>query len=109
MTIYCPARMYGGGRGPTTPRAQGDRFREEEKTMLGSVVVYFGLIIAGAGLVLAIHPIERTGIGTRGRALAVFGAGVLLTAIGLVAPAGESRVASRQSRLDEFVPTWQFH
>jgi hypothetical protein len=38
----------------------------------------------------------------------VSGIGVLLAAIGLILPASESRVTHAETRLDEFVPAWQF-
>ena len=64
--------------------------------MLGSAVFYSGLIIAVIGLF------------TRRRARAV-PLGIAIAAIGLVLPAPETRVRQRETRLDEFVPVWQFH
>jgi hypothetical protein len=40
--------------------------------------------------------------------LAIIGIGVLLFGIGLKAPATESRANKVETRLDEFVPVWQF-
>jgi hypothetical protein len=51
--------------------------------MCGSAVLYSGLILAAAG--------------------------VLLTGAGLLAPARESRIAQQESQLDRFMPAWQFH
>ncbi len=76
--------------------------------MWGSAVVYSGAIVAVAGLVLAIKPIRRLRVTTRARGLIVAVAGVLLAAIGLVLPVSESRVGRIETRLDEFVPAWQF-
>lgn len=76
--------------------------------MLGSTVVYLGLVVAFAGLLLTIKPVSRFGVRTRPRALLLFGAGISLTAIGLILPARESRVTEKQSRLDELIPVWQF-
>jgi hypothetical protein len=76
--------------------------------MFSSAIVYFGLIIATAGLVLAVKPMRRLRITTRWRGLVVAGAGALLTGIGLILPATESRVTRQQTRLDEFAPAWQF-
>jgi hypothetical protein len=64
--------------------------------MFGSAVLYSGLIIAAAGLF------------TRRRARAV-SLGIAIAAIGLVLPAPETRVRRRETRLDDFVPVWQFH
>src|SRR5688572_31764274 len=77
-------------------------------SMIGSLIVYPGLIIAVAGLVLLVKPIGRLRAWTRSRRLGVAGAGVLLVVVGFILPARESRVARTQTRLDEFVPAWQF-
>jgi len=77
--------------------------------MLGSAVVYSGLIVAFVGFVCVVKPIRRLRIGTRRRALAVFAAGLALAFLGLVLPAPESRVQRAETRLDEFAPVWQFH
>lgn len=76
--------------------------------MLGSVVVYLGLIIAFVGLILVIKPIRRLRVQTRLRGAAVGAFGVVLFGIGLILPAPESRVLRAQTRLDEFAPAWQF-
>ena len=76
--------------------------------MWGSATVYSGVIVAVAGLVLAIKPIRRLGVTTRVRGLIVAVAGVLLAVIGLVLPVSESRTSRIETRLDEFVPVWQF-
>jgi hypothetical protein len=51
--------------------------------MFGSAMLYSGLILAAAG--------------------------VLLTGAGLMAPARDSRIAQEESQLDRFMPVWQFH
>ena len=76
--------------------------------MIGSVIVYSGLIIALAGVALLVKPIRRLRVRTHPRRLVVAGAGVLLAGVGLILPAFESRVARTQTRLDEFAPAWQF-
>lgn len=76
--------------------------------MFGSAIVYSGLIIATAGLVLVVKPMRRLRIATRWRGLGVAGGGALLAGIGLILPAPESLVTRLQSRLDEFAPAWQF-
>ena len=76
--------------------------------MMGSAIVYLGLVIALAGLVLVVKPIQRLRVTTRRRGVGVAAAGVLLAGIGLILPAPESRVTHVQTRLDEFMPVWQF-
>src|SRR6267142_1470716 len=77
--------------------------------MRGSMVVYFGLVIAFAGLIFVVKPPRLPGISTRLRALAVAGGGLALAAIGLALPASESRIRRVETRLDEFAPVWQFN
>ena len=76
--------------------------------MFGSAIVYSGLIITTAGLILFIKPIERLRVTSRSEALVIVGIGVLLVGVGLNLPAPESRVAKVETRLDEFIPVWQF-
>lgn len=76
--------------------------------MLGSTLVYSGFVITTAGLILLIKPIERLRVRSRTEALGLVGAGVMLLGIGLTLPSRESTVGKRESRLDEFLPVWQF-
>jgi hypothetical protein len=76
--------------------------------MWGSATVYLGLIVAVAGLALVVKPIRLLRVSTRARALAVGAGGVLLAAIGFLLPVFESRAGRPATRLDEFVPAWQF-
>ena len=77
--------------------------------MLGSTIVYAGLAITAAGLILIIRPIERLRVTSRSQGLAIAGIGLLVAGIGLSAPTSESRIDKAETRLDEFVPVWQFH
>jgi hypothetical protein len=77
--------------------------------MFGSAVLYSGLIVAVMGLVLTLKPLARLRVPTRRRALSVVAAGSLLSAGALFAPAFEARIPAASTRLDEFVPAWQFH
>jgi len=76
--------------------------------MVGSAIVYLGLVIALAGLAAVVKPIRRLGIGTRRRGAGVAGAGMVLAFAGLLLPATESRATHVQTHLDEFMPVWQF-
>lgn len=71
--------------------------------MLGSAVVYTGLVVAFFGAVAAVRPKRRRS------GLAVAASGIALTAIGFLLPARESRVRRAASQLDRFAPVWQFH
>ena len=61
-----------------------------------------------AGLILVVKPIDRLHIGSRYAALGVIGCGAILVAIGVSLPTADARVEKRNTRLDEFVPAWQF-
>jgi hypothetical protein len=76
--------------------------------VFGSAIVYSGLVVMTAGLFLFIKPIERLHVDTRSRALVIAGIGAIIVGVGLTWPARESRIKATQSRLDEFVPAWQF-
>jgi hypothetical protein len=69
--------------------------------MLGSGVFYSGVMVA---LIGSIGLLRRK----RG-ASALIATGVAVAAVGLLAPPRESRVPSVETRLDAFVPVWQFH
>ena len=76
--------------------------------MFSSTIVYSGVIIATVGLILVVKPIQSLHVTTRSQGLAIAGIGVALVGIGLILPTSESRVTKVESRLDEFVPVWQF-
>src|SRR5687768_6139166 len=71
--------------------------------MRGAAVVYSGLILTFLGLVLLLP--RRT----RKRGLAMIALGIAIVVTGFVLPAPESRVARVESRLDEYMPAWQFN
>lgn len=76
--------------------------------MFGSAVVYAGLMIALAGMALVVKPIRRLRVATRRRAIGVAAAGLVLAGLGFALPVAESRVTQAATRLDEFMPVWQF-
>jgi hypothetical protein len=77
--------------------------------MLGSAVVYSGVVILLAGLIGCVHPIGRLGVANRSRAAIVAGAGAAIVAAGFLLPAPESRVVHAETHLDTFTPAWQFN
>jgi hypothetical protein len=76
--------------------------------MFGSAIVYSGFVITVAGLILVIKPSDRLHVRSREEALAIVAIGAILIGVGLTIPASESRVTKVETRLDEFVPVWQF-
>jgi hypothetical protein len=76
--------------------------------MFPSLLVYAGAVAAFVGGVSVIKPLRFLRIRSRRQGAMVLGAGVLLAGAGFAWPAGEMRIHSPQSRLDEFVPVCQF-
>jgi hypothetical protein len=76
--------------------------------MFGSAIVYSGFVVTAAGLILFIKPIERLHVRSRSQALAIVGIGVVLAGAGLSLPTKESKVETAETRLDGFMPLWQF-
>jgi hypothetical protein len=76
--------------------------------MVGSAIVYLGIIIVVAGLVCCVKPVRLIGVATRKRASIVVAAGACIAVAGLVLPVSESHITHKQTRLDEFAPAWQF-
>ncbi len=76
--------------------------------MLGSALLYSALVVFFAGLVFVVKPMPRFGVTRRTHGAAAAVSGALLVVIALTLPASESRVASARTRLDQFMPVWQF-
>lgn len=76
--------------------------------MVGSAIVYLGLILAGLGLVFVMKPVRRIGVRTRSRGFAVLGVSALVAGTGVFLPVSESRATPGGTHLDEFAPVWQF-
>ncbi len=76
--------------------------------MFGSAVVYSGLAVVASGVVLMLKPRWRRLATTRRRGFTVAAIGWVLVVVGLMLPAPEFRVHAAATRLDEFVPAWQF-
>jgi hypothetical protein len=77
--------------------------------VFASGIVYLGLVVTTAGLILFIKPIEKLHVDSRSQALLIAGIGAILVGVGLALPARESRIETARTRLDEFVPVWQFN
>lgn len=76
--------------------------------MAGVIVVYLGLITVFAGIVSVLKPLKFLAIHSRGQALIVIVAGLLVVIIGSSLPARETRIATPRTQLDQFTPAWQF-
>jgi hypothetical protein len=78
------------------------------ESVLGVVIVYFGLIAGLVGAVACLKPLSWLGIGTRVQAAWLLGTGFVLVLAGWFLPATETRVATARVQLDEFMPVYQF-
>ena len=67
--------------------------------MIGSAMVYIGLVIAATGLTFVAKPIHALQVSTRSQGLAIVGLGLLLTGIGLTLPIAESRLENAETRV----------
>ena len=76
--------------------------------MLGTSVVYAGLMAMFVGSVAVLKPIRALGIDTRWHGVAVALGGLVVAVAGLSLPARESRISGVATRMDEFMPAWQF-
>lgn len=77
--------------------------------MIASLVFYGGSILVLFGAFCVVWPLRRFGVATRRRGFAIGGVGVAIATLALLTPAPEMRVREPITRLDEIVPTWQFH
>jgi hypothetical protein len=78
------------------------------KDVLVSALVYLGLITSLVGLVMLIKPIHRLGVKTRPKAGLVLTTGLSVALMALLWPASQSAAGDVTSKLDEFIPAWQF-
>ncbi len=79
-----------------------------DRAVLGVVIVYLGLIAGFFGGVSCLKPQSWLGIRTRPPAAFLLGTGFLLVLAGWFLPAGETRVVSPRTQLDQVVPVYQF-
>jgi hypothetical protein len=76
--------------------------------MLVPALVYAAILVTLAGLLSLLRPLRWAGIPTRPRAALAVGAGLLTVGTLLLLPAPEARTDRAATRLDEFMPVWQF-
>lgn len=76
--------------------------------MVDSILVYLGLALVLAGLLSLIWPMPLLCIRTRSIAAMVATAGVLLVIVALLLPVSTKRIATPTTRLDDWMPAWQF-
>ena len=74
--------------------------------MLGSLIVYLGLIGTVAGGVFVVKPLNVFHITTRLQGAGVLLAGLVVAVVGTLLPTGETRIAQVRTRLDEFAPAY---
>lgn len=76
--------------------------------MLGSVLLYAGLVLGFVGLVTLVRPMRWLGVPTRRRAAFPLIVGGLLVMVAALLPARTVRIAQPKTHLDAMVPAWQF-
>jgi hypothetical protein len=76
--------------------------------MIAVWCVYGGAALALVGAISVLRPIRLLRISTRRRGGLIVAIGVVLAFVGFSFPAPEWRVAHLDTRLDEFVPVYQF-
>ena len=76
--------------------------------MVLSLLLYAALIPAVAGAVSILIPLRFLGIRSRSRATVVAAVSVVAAIVAATVPASEKRIGKRESRLDDFMPRWQF-
>ncbi|HEY8165885.1 MAG TPA: hypothetical protein VIF83_10080 [Gemmatimonadaceae bacterium] len=76
--------------------------------MILSLAIYLGLLLSLVGFLAIVKPIRWLRLSTRRKGLGLLVAGVLIAAVGMILPTSESRIAQPITRLDDFVPVWQF-
>ncbi len=77
-------------------------------TIFGGLLLYSGLIACAIGLISVLNPLRFLHIRNRRVGLVVFGTGVLAFLGGVYLPIAETRVGESETRLDDFVPEYQF-
>jgi hypothetical protein len=76
--------------------------------MPGVVAVYLGLGTILLGVISLLRPLAFMAIRSRRAALVIIALGILVFIVGELLPSEEIRVAAPSTRLDEFMPVYQF-
>jgi len=74
----------------------------------GSVLIYAALAFGFVGTLALVRPLSCLYLPTRRHAATVLGLAALLFVAAALLPAPNHRVPTPLTRLDEFIPTWQF-
>src|SRR5262249_21819620 len=77
--------------------------------MFGVCVVYLGYIAAFLALASLLKPLAFLGIRTRRSAALLLLLSFILTGVGWLLPAKESKIDAPRTQLDQFVPVYQFN
>jgi hypothetical protein len=77
-------------------------------TLFGGAILYLALLGMAAGVASLVKPLRFLGIRTRKRGAAVLGLSLVAFVAGVYLPVTETRVETPRTRLDEFVPVYQF-
>src|SRR5688500_11980695 len=88
-------------------RWSSSRREVESNRVWASAALYSGIVAVIIGTALWMKPVRRLRA-TRRRALVVVTAGIVAIGVALAYPVSDSRTSRAASRLDEFVPVWQF-
>ena len=77
--------------------------------LIGTILMYVALAAMFLGCISVVRPLSFLGIASRPHGIVIFLCGVAVLLIGVNLPATETRIATRQSDLDDFIPVYQFH
>lgn len=76
--------------------------------LIGTVLVYAGLLGVAVGFASLLRPLTFLGVASRFGGLLTLACGIALFLIGEALPASEKEIRQRQNQLDEFLPKYQF-
>ena len=76
--------------------------------MVDSILVYLGSALGLVGLLSLIRPIRFLRVRTRSSAAIIAAAGVFIVIVALLLPVRTKRVTTPTTRLDDWMPVWQF-
>ena len=76
--------------------------------MVDSILVYLGFALGLVGLLSLIRPIRFLYVRTRSSAAIITATGVFIVIVALLLPVRTKRVTTPTTRLDDWMPVWQF-